>query len=72
MISIALGILWLLIGLCVIVGAYYAVLWVCAQLGVPLPPMAVKIVLIVIGLLFLIYLITLIAGGGGIPLWIGR
>ena len=65
MVSIAIAILWLLVGLCVVVGVYYVAVWVFAQLGIPIPAMALKIVLIIIGLIALIYLIGILSGGGG-------
>ena len=64
MVAMAISILWLLVGLCVIVGVYYVVIWVFGQLGIPIPAMAVKIVLIIIGLIGLIYLIRILFGGG--------
>lgn len=64
MMSLIIGILWFLVFLCILVGVGWVVIWVLEQLGIPIPPMVVKIVLLVIGLLCLIYFITLIAGGG--------
>ena len=68
MIGLAIQILWLLIALCVLVGIGWVVLWVLGQLGIIVPPMVIKIALIIIGLLCLIYALTLIAGGGGFSL----
>ena len=68
MIQIAIDILWLLIGLCVIVGIGYVVLWVLGQLNITVPPMAIKIAFIILALLVLIYALTLIAGSGGFSL----
>lgn len=68
MIGLAISVLWFLVALCVIVGIGYAVLWVLGQLGIPVPPMAVKIVLLILGLLVLIYFLTLLAGSGGISM----
>ncbi len=65
MIALAISILWLLIGLVVLVGIGWVVLWVLGQLGIILPPMVVKLALIVLALLILIYALGLVAGGGG-------
>jgi len=64
MVRIALAILWTLIGLCIIVGTAYVVVFVCASLGIPLPAMAVKIAELVLGLLLLIHIIRIVAQGG--------
>jgi hypothetical protein len=65
MLHLVIGVLWFLIVLCVLVGIGWVVIWVLGQLGIPVPPMVVKIVLLIIGLLCLIYFLTLLAGGGG-------
>ena len=62
MISMAIDVLWLLIGLCILVGIGWIVLWVLGQLGIIIPPMAIKIAFIILGPL------TLVAGHGGISL----
>ncbi len=66
MMSLIIGILWFLICLCILVGVGWLVVWVLGQLGIPVPPMVLHIVLIVIGLLCLNYFLTLFAGGGGL------
>ena len=71
MIGIAIQILWMLIGLCILVGIGWVVMWVLEQLGIIVPPMAIKIAGIILGLLVLIYALTLIAGSGGISLPMG-
>jgi hypothetical protein len=65
MIALGINIAWLLIGLIVLVGIGYVVLWVLGQLGIILPPMVVKFALIILGLLVLIFGLGLLAGGGG-------
>lgn len=68
MITLAISVLWLLIGLVILVGIGWVVLWVCAQVGIVVPPMVVKLAMIVLGLLVLIYFLGLVAGGGtGFP-----
>jgi hypothetical protein len=71
MITIAINILWFLIFLCILVGIGWLVIWVLGQLGIPVPPMVMKIALLVIGLLCLIWFLSMIAGGGGMmtPMW---
>lgn len=64
MISLAISVLWVLIALCVLVGVGWVVLWVLGQLGIVLPPIAIKIAMIILGLLVLIWFLGLIAGGG--------
>jgi hypothetical protein len=68
MIELCIAILWLLTGLVILVGIGYVVLWTLGQIGVQVPPMVVKIVLIVITLLVLIYALTLVAGSGSFAL----
>jgi hypothetical protein len=69
MIELAIAVLWLLIGLCILVGIGWVVLWVLGQLGIVVPPIAVKIALIILGLLVLIYALSMVAGHtGGIGL----
>jgi hypothetical protein len=64
MLSLAISVLWFLIALCVLVGVAWVIVWVLGQLGIPVPPMALKIGLLIVGLLCLIYFLTLLAGGG--------
>ena len=66
MLHLAIAVLWFLVCLCILVGVGWLVIWVLGQLGIPVPPMVVKIVMLVIALLCLIYFLTLIAGGGGV------
>jgi hypothetical protein len=68
MISFVLAVIIALICIAVLVGLYHLVVWVLAYLGVPVPPMVLKIAMLVIGLLILYYLIATFAGGGaGMP-----
>jgi hypothetical protein len=64
MLALAISVLWGLIGLCILVGILWVVVWVLNQLGIIIPPMAIKIGCIIIGLLCLIWLLTSLAGGG--------
>jgi len=65
MIGIAISILWFLVFLCILVGIGWVILYVLGQLGIPVPPMVVKIVLLVIALLCLIWFLSMLAGGVG-------
>ena len=71
MLHLIISVLWFLVVLCLIVGAAWLVVWVLEQLGIPVPPMVMKIGLLVVCLLCLIYFLTLIAGGGvgALPSW---
>ena len=64
MLALAINVLWFLIALVVLVGIGWVVLWVLGQLGIVVPPMVIKLALIILGLLVLIYFLTMIAGGG--------
>ncbi len=64
MISLAISVLWLLIALVILVGVGWVCVWVLGQLGIILPPLVVKLALIILGLLCLIYALSLVAGGG--------
>lgn len=50
------SIIMLLIYIVLIVGVAYVVLWVIGQLGIPLPPMAIKCFWLLIGLVVLLLL----------------
>ena len=63
MLSLVIGVCWFLIVLCVLVGLGWLVVWVLEQLGIPVPPMVLKIALLIIALLCLIYFLGLFAGG---------
>ena len=66
MLHLVIEVLWFLVVLCLLVGAAWLVVWVLEQLGIPVPPMVLKIALLIVGLLCLIYFLTMIAGGGGV------
>ena len=62
MISLAIGILWLCIGI-IILGAIIAVLFWAVRMFFPIPPNVEKAVWEVFGILILIYLLMAIEGG---------
>jgi hypothetical protein len=68
MLELAISVLWFLIGLCVLIGIVWVIIWVLGQLGIAIPPMVVKIGMIIIGLLCLIFFLTMLAGSGSIGL----
>jgi hypothetical protein len=65
MLGLVINVLWFLVFLCIIVGIGWLIIWVLGQLGIPVPPMVVKIGLLIIGLLCLIWFLTMLVGGGG-------
>jgi hypothetical protein len=65
MLELAISVLWFLIGLCVLIGIVWVIVWVLGQLGIVIPPMVMKIAMIIIGLLCLIFFLTMLAGSGG-------
>ena len=54
-----------LITVCIIAAVIYLVLWVLGTIGVPLPGQVIKILWVIFGLLVLLALYHLFAGGGG-------
>jgi Na+-driven multidrug efflux pump len=64
MLSLAVSILWFLIALVILVGIGWVVIWVLESLGIIIPPMFIRLAMIVLGLLCLIYFLTIVAGGG--------
>lgn len=58
-----------LIGLCLLVGAVFLVLWVLSSLGIALPAMVVKIVWLVVALIAVLILVRLLRPyvGGWVP-----
>jgi hypothetical protein len=67
MISLAIGILWLAIGIIILGGVIWLAIWAIGQV-VPINPIIVKIVWAVFGILCLIYALMLVSGGeGGLP-----
>jgi hypothetical protein len=58
------GLLWVLLAVVLIAGVFLAVLWVLRYIGLPVPPQVDKFGLLIIALLALIWLVTLVLGGG--------
>ena len=59
-----IGLLWVLLAVVLIAGVFLAVLWVLRYIGLPIPPQVDKFGLLIIALLALIWLVTLVIGGG--------
>jgi hypothetical protein len=66
MIGLAIGILWLAIGVIILGGVIWLAIWAIGQV-VPINPIIIRIVWAVFGILVLIYVLMLIEGGGGLP-----
>lgn len=64
MLSIAIGVLWFLIGLIILCGIIYLAIWVIELFIMPIPPKIKQGVWVVVLLLALIALLTVLAGGG--------
>ena len=64
MIGLAINILWLLIGIIVLLGVVWLVLY-CVKLFVPVPDVIEKMVWAIVLILCLIGVLSLLAGGGG-------
>ena len=64
MIALAIAVCWFLVGLVILVGIGWLVMWVLGQMGIPVPPMVMKVVLLVLGLLCVIWFLTLVSTGG--------
>jgi hypothetical protein len=64
--QIIVDLLLLLLFVVLLVGVFLAVLWVLRYIGLPIPPQVDKFGMLVIALLALIWLVTLIMGGGAI------
>ena len=65
MLSMAIGVLWFLVGLIVLCGIIYLAIWVIELFIMPIPERIKQGVWVIVLLLALIALITAIAGGGG-------
>ena len=63
MISIAISVLWFLIGLIILCGVVYLAIWVIEQFVYPIPERVKQGIWVVILLLALIALLTVLAGG---------
>ena len=65
MVSIAISVLWFLIGLIVLCGIIYLAIWVIESFVVAIPEQIKKGVWVIVLLLALIALLTMLLGGGG-------
>lgn len=61
------SLLWILFYIILIAGVFLACLWVLRYIGLPIPPQVDKFGLLLIGLLALIWLVTVVIGAGGMP-----
>jgi hypothetical protein len=64
MASLVIGLLWILLAVVLISGVFLAVLWVLRYIDLPIPPQVDKFGLVIIAILALIWLVSLILGGG--------
>ena len=64
MAAIAIGVLWFLVGLIVLAGVIYLAIWVIETFVTAIPEMIKKGVWVIVLLLALIYLISILVGGG--------
>jgi hypothetical protein len=64
MADIAIGVLWFLVGLILLAGVIYLAIWVIESFIMPIPEMIKKGVWVIVLLIALIYLITVLVGGG--------
>lgn len=65
MISIAISVLWFLIGLIVLAGIIYLAMWVIESFIYPIPERVKQGIWVIVLLLALIALLTVLVGGGG-------
>lgn len=64
LISLAISVLYFLIGLIIILGIVWLALYV-VRMFVPIPPMVEKAIWVVVLILILIALLSIVSGGGG-------
>lgn len=64
MASMAIGVLWFLIGLIVLAGVIYLAIWVIESFIFPIPELVKKGIWVIVLLLALIALIGVLVGGG--------
>lgn len=64
MAEIAIGVLWFLVGLIILCGIVYLAIWVVENFVHPIPEKVKQGVWVIILLIALIYLITILVGGG--------
>ena len=62
---IAIQVLWFLVGLIVLCGVIYLVIWVIEQFVTPIPPKIKQGIWVIVLLLAIIALLTTLLGGGG-------
>jgi uncharacterized protein YhhL (DUF1145 family) len=67
MAEIVIGILWFLVFLIILAGVIYLAIWVIENFVHPIPERIKQGVWVVVLLIALIYLITILVGGGGMP-----
>lgn len=65
MLTIAINVLWFLIGLIILAGIVYLAIWVIESFIYPIPERVKQGVWVIVLLLALIALLTVIVGGGG-------
>jgi hypothetical protein len=65
MISIAIQVLWFLVGLIVVCGVIYLAIWVIESFVIAIPERVKQGIWVIVLLIALIALITALAGGGG-------
>jgi hypothetical protein len=66
--SLIVGLLWILLYVVLLIGVFLAVLWVLRYVGLPIPPQVDKFGVVVIGLLALIWVVSLFLVGGDMVL----
>lgn len=64
MIGLGIGILWFAIGVILVASCIMIAFWGLARAGVPVPPPIPAVVWAIFGIICLIYLLTLLEGGG--------
>ena len=74
MASMAISVLWFLIGLIVLAGVIYLAIWVIESFIYPIPDQVKKGVWVIVLLLALIALISVLVGGGNVlsPFRLGK
>lgn len=65
MIALAISVLWFLVGLIILCGVIFGVMWVIEQFIMPIPAQIRKAVWVIVLLLAIIALLTALSGGGG-------
>lgn len=65
MISLAISVLWFLVGLIVLAGIIWLAIWVIEKFIYPIPERVKQGIWVIVLLLAMIALLTVLAGGGG-------